>query len=257
MRNRLSSASNDGRIELWTIALDAFRAHPLDGTGADTFEILYYEHRHERDRRRQRPLALHRDARRSWGWSAWPVVLLFVLGTLVGLAPARRGRDRALYAALFSAGLAWALHAGVDWDWQMPAASLWFAALGGLALGRPGWRRGKTRATSAQIRALVAGAAVVGVGVFPALVLASQISPEPGDRQRTQRATARAPTNWRAIRSTSSHTRAPPWQIEALCAVRDGQYGLARADLRGGLAEDPERLAAPGGARGDHGARRR
>ncbi|HLW95228.1 MAG TPA: hypothetical protein VKS25_07630, partial [Solirubrobacteraceae bacterium] len=34
-------------------------------------------------------------------------------------------------------------------------------------------------------------------------------------------------------------TRAPPWQIKALCAVRAGHYRRAGADLRGGLAEDP------------------
>src|SRR6202043_504955 len=85
-----------------------------------------------------------------------------------------RGRDRALYAALFSAALAWSLHAGVDWDWQMPAASLWLLALGGLALRGPGWR-GTTGGMSASVRAFVAGAAVVGACVFPALVLASQV----------------------------------------------------------------------------------
>ena len=92
----------------------------------------------------------------SSGSSALILVALFVLGTLAGLAPFRRGRDRALYAALFSAGLAWALHAGVDWDWQMPAASLWFAALGGLALGRrpphPTRRARRRRASRSGLR---------------------------------------------------------------------------------------------------------
>jgi O-antigen ligase len=47
VRSRLGSTSNDGRLELWKIALNAFDANPLDGTGADTYEILYYEHRSE------------------------------------------------------------------------------------------------------------------------------------------------------------------------------------------------------------------
>ncbi len=236
VRNRLSSTSNDGRIQLWTVAFDAFKAHPIDGTGADTFEVLYFEHRpgtsvvvnaH----------SLYIETLGDLGVVGLVFVLLFVLGTLVGVAPARRGRDRALYAALFSAGLAWSLHAGVDWDWQMPAASLWFAALGGLALGRTdSGRIASVRALS--LRAFVAGVAVVGVSVFPALVLASQL--------RLNEATAAYASGdcTRADRLARSSidalgTRAPPWQIEALCAVQDGQLRSAQADIRSGLAEDP------------------
>lgn len=54
-----------------------------------------------------------------------------------GFAARLGGPDRTLYAALFAAGLAWALHAGVDWDWQMPAVTLWVFALGGAALAAP------------------------------------------------------------------------------------------------------------------------
>jgi Flp pilus assembly protein TadD len=79
---------------------------------------------------------------------------------------------------------------------------------------------------------------VVGVGVFPALVLASQI-------RLNQASNAYAAGNCTLAdkRARSSidvlGTRAPPWQIEALCAVVDGHLKLARSDLRHGLAEDP------------------
>jgi O-antigen ligase len=45
VRSRLSSTSNNGGIELWKATFKAFRAHPIDGTGAETFEIVFYEHR--------------------------------------------------------------------------------------------------------------------------------------------------------------------------------------------------------------------
>jgi O-antigen ligase len=237
VRNRLSSTSNDGRIELWNIALNAFRAHPVDGSGADTFEILLYEHRHNGDTVVVNAHSLYIETLGDLGLVGLVLVLLFVLGTLVGLAPLRRGRDRALYAALFSAGLAWSLHAGVDWDWQMPAASLWLAALGGLALGRPG-RREVTRATSTQLRAFVAGVAVVGVAVFPVLVLASQLHLNEATAAYAAGDCTRA--DKQAQRSIDAlATRAGPWQVEALCDIRDGHLRRAQVALRGGLAADP------------------
>jgi O-antigen ligase/polysaccharide polymerase Wzy-like membrane protein len=237
VRSRLSSTSNDGRIALWKISWNAFRAHPLEGTGADTFEILYFEHRQNYSVV-VNAHSLYIETLGDLGLIGLAFVVLLVLGTLAGLAPLRRGRDRALYAALFSAALAWAIHAGVDWDWQMPAVSLWFAALGGLALGRPA-SRVRLRAFAVHFRAFALGAAVVGVGVFPALVLASQF-------RLNQASNAYAAGNCALAekRARSSidvlGTRAPPWQIEALCAVFDGHFALAQADLRNGLAEDPK-----------------
>ena len=236
VRARLGSASNDGRIGIWTIAIDAFRAHPIDGTGADTFEIAYYEHRTDLSVV-VNAHSLYVETLGDLGVVGLIFVLLYVLGTLVGLAPFRRGRDRALYAALFSAGLAWALHAGVDWDWQMPAASLWLAALGGLALGRPG--RGARRETlPSALTTLLVGALVVGACVLPGLVLASQVRL---NEATDAYGTADCASAVRLARSSIDvlGTRAPPWQIEALCSIREGNYGQAALQLRAGLAEDP------------------
>jgi O-antigen ligase len=236
VRDRLGSAANGDRLALWDIEVNSFKAHPLDGTGADTFEILYYEHR-KTTYVVVNAHSLYVETLGDLGIVGAVLILMFVLGTLVGLAPARRGRDRALYAALFSAGLAWALAAGVDWDWQMPAASLWFAALGGLGLGRAGWI-----ATSAPgwrgLRAFAVGAAVVACGVFPALVLASQV--------RLNEATAAyaAGNCTRADRLARSSlkvlaTRAPPWQVLALCDADAHHYWASLQALASGLAQDP------------------
>ena len=236
VRNRLSSTSNDGRIQLWTVALNAFRAHPLDGTGADTFEISYYES-HSAIGAIVNAHSLYIETLGELGIVGLVLVLLFVLGTLAGLAPLRRGRDRALYGALFSAGLAWALHAGVEWDWQMPAASLWLAALGGLVLGRADSRATPSLRT-VSLTAFVAGAAVVAVTVFPVLVLGSQIRLNEASSAYAAGDCTRADKLARDSIDVLG-TRAPPWQIVALCAARSGHYRQASADLRAGLGVDP------------------
>ena len=236
VRNRLGSSSNQGRIELWTIAANAFLAHPLDGTGADTFEIQWYEHRHEVSDV-VNAHSLYIETLGDLGIVGLVLVVLFVLGTLVGLAPRGRGRDRALYAAVFSAGVAWAVHAGVDWDWQMPAVSLPFAALGGLALGRPAWR-GERAGRFETPRVLAAGCVIVAAAVLPALMLASQVRLNEATTAYASGECAQA--DRLAARSVDLlGTRAPPWQIESLCSVLSGRYRLAAAQLRGGLAQDP------------------
>ena len=175
VRSRLASTSNNGRIELWTIAWNAFRAHPLDGTGADTFETSTTSTATAPPSSSTPTRSTSRRSA-SWAWSAWRSCCCSCSARWSASRPLRRGRDRALYAALFSAGLAWALHAGVDWDWQMPAVSLWFAALGGLALGRPELARGLA-ARGLELAAGLRSSARWWSApcVFPALVLASQV----------------------------------------------------------------------------------
>ena len=236
VRSRLSSTSANGRVELWTVAWDAFKAHPLDGAGQDTFDILWYEHRNQTTVV-VNAHSLYLETLAELGIFGLGFLALFVLGTLGGLLPRHRGRDRPLYGALFAAGVAWAIHAGVDWDWQMPAVSLWFAALGGLALGRGTWRP-RTVPMPASVAALIVGAAALAACVLPALVLASQV-------RLSEATSAYAAADCARANQLARHSvailpnRAPPWQIEALCAVRAGRYRTAQARLRAGLAEDP------------------
>ena len=147
------------------------------------------------------------------------------------------------------------MHAGVDWDWQMPAVSLPFAALGGLALGRPGWRDAARDDVRLAAGLRSAGAVVVGACVLPALVLASQVRLNEATAAYASGDCARA--DKLAQRSIDMlGTRAPPWQIEALCSVRGRPVRTRRRrELRARPGAGPRRLAAAGGARGGHGRR--
>lgn len=48
------------------------------------------------------------------------VPILVILGAFAWRA---RGPDRVAGAALLGAGVGWAVHAGIDWDWEMPAVT--------------------------------------------------------------------------------------------------------------------------------------
>ena len=71
----------------------------------------------------------------SSGWWASRFSLIALL-TIVGRAAARRPRPgpHALRGRAVAVTVTWAIHAGVDWDWEMPAVTLWVFALGGAAL---------------------------------------------------------------------------------------------------------------------------
>ena len=100
-----------------------------------------------------------------------------------GFAARLGGPDRTLYAALFAAGLAWALHAGVDWDWQMPAVTLWVFALGGAALAAPARAPRIRFSPPLALPAAIGAALTLGHGVSRSALGAP---PTPGRRRVNQ-----------------------------------------------------------------------
>jgi hypothetical protein len=171
-RKRLVDLGNNGRADAWRVAGDAFRSSPLTGKGAGTFENTWAQHR-------PAPFnvvdahSLYVESLAELGLPGFLLLAIVVIGILAALASRCRGPDRALYAGLFAAALAWALHAGLDWDWEMPVVSLWVFAAGGAALAARRPRRDPVR-TPGRLPRVVAGLGLVLVAVTPALVAISQ-----------------------------------------------------------------------------------
>jgi len=171
-RARLTLFSGNGRYQMDRVALHGYRNEPLHGNGAGTYALTWD---------RYRPFvsnvtdghSLYFESLSEMGIVGVALILIVVL-SIVGTAAARaRGPDRAVYGAVFAACLAWALHAGVDWDWEMPATTIPFLALGGLALGSarshlavPARPPGDTRLAMCM--------ACVACLVMPVLVIGSQ-----------------------------------------------------------------------------------
>jgi O-antigen ligase len=101
LRTRLTDPSSNGRIDEWRVAIDAWKAERLHGTGAGTYQIEW---------NRERPdstivydgHSLYAEILGELGI----VGLLLVLGALLTLLAAAavriRGPDRALFAAAFA-----------------------------------------------------------------------------------------------------------------------------------------------------------
>ena len=136
-RQRLTQFGSNGRVEAWRVAVDdGFLRHPINGTGAGTYATLWTRY----GRSTARILnahSLYLEELAELGIVGGGVVIAVVVSILVALARRARGPGRSVWAALFAGALMWAVHAGVDWDWQMPAATAWVFAAGGLALAAP------------------------------------------------------------------------------------------------------------------------
>jgi hypothetical protein len=169
-----------------------------------------------------------------------------ILTLLVQVAARAKGSGRPLYAAVFSVLLAWAIHAGVDWDWEMPVVSVVFFSLGAFALAR---RRQHSRpdnpAASSRLaggtrpltRAVV-GAAFLLLAVAPAFVWLSQIKLD--DAAYAFSAGDCVGARSSALSSISIlGDRAEPYEIVSYCDLRLGMPGAALAAINEAISLDP------------------
>lgn len=120
LNGRLFSLNGSGRVTQWRVAWRDARAHPVLGSGGGTYEQAWY---------RWRPYVfrivnahnLYLEALATLG----PLgLLLIAVALFVPLGAAVSRRAEPLTAAAFAALLAFALHAAVDWDWQMSTVTI-------------------------------------------------------------------------------------------------------------------------------------
>jgi hypothetical protein len=125
---RLISAKTT-RGDVYRVALDEFKAHPLFGGGSGSYATSWYAQRRYAESL-QNAHSLYLETLAELGIAGAAILLAF-LGSCVWTAVRSRSRPTALSRGQATAVMAstsvWAIHAGVDWDWQM-------SALTGLAL---------------------------------------------------------------------------------------------------------------------------
>jgi hypothetical protein len=241
--SRFLSSADNGRIEHWDVALRGFEEDSLRGSGAGTYQVAWA-------RERPAPVdahdghSLYIETLGELGVVGVGLVLLCLLIILVGFARRARGPDRDLFAALLAAGVAWALVAGVDWVWEMPALTLWLFALGGAALARPA-PAASTESRSARLRA---GAVLLrGIGAAACLLLAVLPGRLAVSEAHVERAIAHMHAgDCRGARAQASRSldfvagRAGPHHIIAWCLLRDGRPAAAARELSRALDKDPD-----------------
>jgi hypothetical protein len=238
LRQSLFSSANRGIVDNWSVAVDAFQASPLHGQGAGAYENWWNEHRPARQA--GYPVtdahSLYVEVLGELGIVGFVLLLAFIVTVLVTLAPVRRGPNRPLYAALFAAALSWAVHAGIDWDWEMPAISAPFFALGGAALAT---HERRTLPTFPQQTIRVGLSLLLLVGALtPALVFTSQR--QLNDARDALRAGNCPLAMNRAAKSIETLASRPePYEVLGLCQAQNGRPGFAAQALRQATKHDP------------------
>jgi hypothetical protein len=240
LRNRLIDPGNNGRLDGWTVALDGYRAEKLRGHGAATYEIQWARHR---------PTSftvidghsLYLETLAELGIVGMALLALALAAILLGVLRLVRGPSRALYAATAVLVGVWLVHAGIDWDWEMPVVTLWLFAIGGFALARRvatdgdapgGWAPGR-------IARLLMGLGVLLLAVTPALMSVSQ-----NQLDRSVHAFKNGDCGESIDAALSSNrvlsVRPDPLELLAYCDVRVGRPELGITAMESALDRDPD-----------------
>jgi hypothetical protein len=231
LRKRLFRFSGNYRVDLWEVALDDYRDHPALGSGAGS-----YEHYWKRDR----PFAhIVRDAHSLYVETLAELgplglaLLLLALGAPVAAAVLARGHP--LMPAALGAYVVYLAHAGVDWDWELPAFTLAGLACAA-ALVASARRQGEApelpfAARGAGVAAAVCLAAVAFVGLVGASALsASEDALRKGRYGEAEHEARKASRWWRW--SPEPWTRLGDAQLEA------GDLAGARESYRKAVGKD-------------------
>jgi hypothetical protein len=235
LRRRLTDPANNGRSDLWKVALNGFSSAPVEGHGAGMYQTLW-------DRQRPRfaytvnAHSLYLQAIAELGLPGLLLLLLLVGAALGGLVARARGPNRSLYGALLAASVIWVVHAGVDWDWEMPVITLPFFAIAGLGLS-PRRKQGRTWSPGNRTRALLAMVCVAAV-VLPLLVIGSQSRLTEAEHALYASNCAKATS---AAKSSSGwlSERPEPYEIVGFCDMQSGHANLAVAQMRMAVKRDP------------------
>jgi hypothetical protein len=111
------------RSDLYRVAVDGFQANPLVGDGSGAFQVRFAHDRRVTEKVRDAH-SLYLETVSELGLVGGLLLAAFI-GSIAWAGWYARSRPRALRrsqsAAVCAAVAVWIVHAGMDWDWQVPA----------------------------------------------------------------------------------------------------------------------------------------
>jgi len=238
-RGRLTDPRSGGRLLYWKVARATFAEQKATGAGAGTFQTVWA---------RERPTgltgldahSLYFEVLAELGLVGLVLLALTLLALLVGVLRRARGPDRAVYGAVAAATIAWAAHAGVDWDWEMSALTLWvFAVCGFAGAAVPGARRSRRGSIGTRLTAVAIAAVLVGLVAVPAQLALSQIRLDRAVRALVG-GDCREGIDAALVAIEASPGRPEPYEVLGYCEARLGAAVAAGEHLERAARLDPD-----------------
>jgi len=232
LNQRLFNLSSSGRNVQFRAAWNEFRAHPLIGTGAGTYEQHWLRVRPSGAWKIRDVHNLYLETMAELGIVG---LALLAAALAIPLAALARARRHPLASAAAGAYVAYLLHAAVDWDWEMTAVTL-TALICATAVLRAAGREDPTP-LGAPIR-FGGLALVVAVGAFALVGLV-------GNTATARSAKAVRGTHWAAAaREARTAASWAPWASTPKIWLGEAQVGgqtlgPARESLRVAARKDP------------------
>ncbi len=231
LNERLFTFSGSYRSELWQVAWDDYRDHPLLGSGPGTYEQYWNQHRPLQHKVRDAH-NLYLEVLAELG----PVGLLLLLLALgAPLVAGVLARGHPLAPLALAAYAAFLVHAAVDWDWEMTAVTIAALACAAALLGAAD-RRDAPPLLPPSVRgaAVVAGlalAVVAFVGVIGASALSASEDALTKGRYDEAASQARKAARW-------WRWSPEPWRELGDAQSAGGDDNAAQESYRKALAKD-------------------
>jgi O-antigen ligase len=227
---RLFSLSGSNRSEYWRVAWREWKVDPVLGGGAGSYQRFWLRHR-----RNDLPVrdahSLYLETLAELG----PLGLALLLCALaVPLAAVCAARRNPLAAGALGAYVAFLVHAGIDWDWEMPAVTLAALACGiALLLAARGTEERQLgtapRIVGATAAALLGSVALLGL-VGNRAELASANALDAGQLHSAADEAQKA-RRWEPWSGT-------PWRLLGESQLQAGDVDRARSSFLRGIDED-------------------
>jgi O-Antigen ligase len=231
LNQRLFTFSSKARLDGWKAAWADFEDHRALGSGAGTYELYWMEHRPTPTKIRDAH-SLYLEVLAELG----PVGLVLLVGGLgVPIIAGIKARARSLVPAALGAYVAYLVHAGVDWDWEMLAVTM--AALFCGAAMLVAVRQADVEPLSWPTRiVLIALSVVIASAAFVGAI---------GNQELDRSKEAAAAGDWT---EAEDHARSAmswmpwssePWELAGEAQLARGETEPARSTLGDAIEKDP------------------
>jgi hypothetical protein len=232
LNKRLLSFSGNGRADLWRLAWGDARKHAVSGAGAGTYERYFLAHQPPAVGRVRDAHGLYIETLAELG----PLGLILLLGALVlPLTALGVARSHPLVPGAAGAYVAYLVHTGVDWDWELPAVTL-AGLLCGAAMLLAARRSFRSPRLSAGVRWTGVVVVVIAAG-FAAVGLVGNTALSRSDAARENHDWAQAAGDARRAKMWMPWSP-KPWEALGRAQLGAGLLPAARASFRKGISMD-------------------